>query len=154
MIRQSIAMIAVFCVLGCSAKPRDAAPSTAANSSAERERIERASLAAGPRATTRPALVEAPPRIWPGLDLSKAPMTVHSSELPEIWEERPPGSRSYNVRPDVTVIRPNGVATVYWVKERNRFYVQYDSRGSSTLHFYGPFEGNPRQTLGLNDRAD
>src|SRR5437773_2393581 len=90
--RHAIAIIAISCACGCAAKPPDATPSAAGKVAAGRERTERASLAAGPRATTRRALAEALPRIWRGLDLSKAPVSSDVSRLPEIWEARPPGS--------------------------------------------------------------
>jgi hypothetical protein len=56
----------------------------------------------------------------------------------------------------VTVIQPETIsdATVYWVQAKNRFYVQDDPLGSSTHHYYGSFDGDPRQTLSLSDSAD
>jgi hypothetical protein len=152
----AIAMIAISCVCGCAAKSQAPAPPSAASVAAERERGERASLALEPRATARDAPAEALPRIWRGLDLSKAPVSADTSRLPEIWEERPRGSRSYSVRADVIVLPPKAIgnATVYWVKPSNRFYIQDDAPGSSTLHYYGPFEGDPRQMQGSSDRAD
>lgn len=104
---------------------------------------------ARPRPATAPAT--SPARlIWHGLDLSAAFVTTETSKLPDIWVESPLGSRSYEVRPDVTVIPAReGLisAAIYWIPAANRFYVQYDAGGSSTRHFYGPFEGDLNQVL-------
>ena len=39
--------------------------------------------------------------------------------------------------------------TVYYLAKDNVFYIQHDKIGSSTLHYYGPFEGDPYKTLDL-----
>ncbi len=94
--------------------------------------------------TTQPRLM------WRGLDLSAARVTTRTQDLADIWEAVPPGSRSYEVRKDVTVIPAHEIPksiVIYWLRSANRFYVQYDLGGSSTHHFYGPFEGDPNQVL-------
>lgn len=89
---------------------------------------------------------------WRGLDLSKAPVTTDVATLPAIWEPRPAGSTSYEIRDDVTVIPPEDIytdGTVYWIRSNDHFYVQRDGLGLSTLHFYGPFDGDPSRVLKL-----
>ena len=39
--------------------------------------------------------------------------------------------------------------TVYYLPAERRFYVQCDPLGTSTLHYYGPFQGNPTEVLKL-----
>ena len=87
--------------------------------------------------------------IFHGLDLTAVPHTTNSSKLPDLFEERPPGSKSYRIQEDVTVIYSGIDGTVYFIPGRNIFYVQHDKLGSSTLTYYGPFEGNPVQVLNL-----
>ena len=117
----------------------------------QRETAARADVAAGRKhAAKRPLAGDADGQTWRGLDLSAAPVTTDASRLPDIWEARPAGSKSYEIREEVTVIRPDNIfvdGTVYWIPSRNRFYVQRDPAASSTLHFYGPFEGDPYQVL-------
>ena len=148
-----IAMIAICGVCGCTTRAPDVTRSMSIDVASERERNAREALAAGVPAATRDAQVETPPRTWRGVDLSKAPVTTDVSTLPLIWEERPQDSRSFEVRADVFVIQPEeiGDPTVYWAKESNRYYIQDDPLGSSTLHFYGPFSGDPRKRLELTD---
>lgn len=123
-------------------------PTTQSVESRAREaRMRRAAGSQRPatRPTTTPSKL-----VWRGLDLSAAPVAVGGSTLPDIWEERPAGSRSYEVRADVTVIPANEwmvAAEIYWLRPANRFYVQYDSADSSIHHFYGPFQGDPNQVL-------
>ena len=38
---------------------------------------------------------------------------------------------------------------VLYIPRLNRFYVQHDPLGSSTLTYYGPFEGEPWERLGI-----
>jgi hypothetical protein len=116
----------------------------------EREAKVRAALAAG-----RPAIAPAtaPAKlIWRGLDLSAAPVSPISAYPWDIWEERPAGSGSYEVRADVTVIPPQryevfNAGTIYWLRSANRFYVHYHPVSASTTYVYGPFEGDPNQVL-------
>jgi len=87
--------------------------------------------------------------IFHGLDLTAVPHTTNFSRLPDLFEERPLGSKSYHIQKDVTAIYSGLDGTVYFIPRRNIFYVQHDKLGSSTLTYYGPFEGNPFQALNL-----
>lgn len=121
-----------------------AAPAPAANG----EAALRAAIAQrGGRGA--PPAVPLPPPVYRGVDLAKAPVTTQVETLPNLFEERPAGSKSYTLRPAVTpTSEPFPVdAVIYWVKDRNCFYIQYDQLGSSTHHFYGPFAGDPDKVL-------
>jgi hypothetical protein len=75
----------------------------------------------------------------------------------EIWESDMTSPSSYRIRSDVvqrpirsgttTLESPNGMA--YYLPSKHRFYIQWDSMGASTLHYYGPFDGDPVEVLGL-----
>lgn len=88
------------------------------------------------------------PLMFYGLDLSGVAVTTKPFELADIFEQRPAGSGSYHMRQEVIQFqshRPFGM--VYWVPSKKHFYIQHDPMGSSTLHYYGPFKGNPREVL-------
>ena len=97
--------------------------------------------------------------VYRGLDLTTAPVTTRYEELPDLFEDRPPGSKSYHIRDDVVrshvslstgtvgVEIPNG--EVFYIAEKNIYYVQCDPMGASTLHYYGPFAGNPLNLMPL-----
>ena len=89
-----------------------------------------------------------------GLDLTTAPRTTHTSDLPDLWEEIPEGSRSFEIRKDVECVYSGFDGTVYYIASNNIFYVQHDSLGSSTMTFYGPFDGNPATILKLDKPAE
>ncbi len=85
-----------------------------------------------------------------GFDLTDAPGSSISAELPDLWKEVPPGSKSYEMRKNVKVVyrSPNGV--VFHVPEKNVFYIQLDpSLPLSTILYYGPFKGDPFELLNL-----
>jgi Tol biopolymer transport system component len=84
-----------------------------------------------------------------GLDLTEAPSTTKSADLPDLFEELPPGSKSYEIAKDVAVAYSGLDGTVYYIPEKEIFYIQHDKLGSSTLTYYGPFNGDPHQVLGL-----
>ncbi len=84
-----------------------------------------------------------------GLDLAKAPRTTRASELPDLWEERPKGSRSFEIRKDVKCVYSGLDGTVYHVPAKNIFYVQSDPLGSNAMTYYGPFDGDPAKVLHL-----
>ncbi|MHC4640007.1 MAG: M56 family metallopeptidase [Planctomycetota bacterium] len=84
-----------------------------------------------------------------GLDLTDAPRTTKSTDLSDLFEARPPGSKSYHIRKDVTAVYSGLYGTVYYIPEKEIFYVQHDKMGSSTRTYYGPFNGDPHQVLGL-----
>ena len=74
---------------------------------------------------------------------------TQTSELPEIWVEVPPGSKSYEVRKDVRVTNATLDTTIYERPDLNQFWVQRDQVGSSFRTFFGPFNGDPFQVLGI-----
>lgn len=78
-----------------------------------------------------------------GLDLTSAPAHTDAATLPDLWEERPAGSGSYEMRKEVFCVYLGLDGTVYFIPAKNRFYVQKDLLGASTLTYYGPFVGNP-----------
>ena len=88
-----------------------------------------------------------PPLGFRGLDLTNAPRTTDVAKLPDLFEERPPGSKSYEVRKDVVVTHQGLDGTVYYLPAKKAFYVQHDPMGSSRLTYYGPFAGDLRQVL-------
>jgi hypothetical protein len=76
----------------------------------------------------------------------------------EVWEKVPRGGegehrirtdlRQFELKPEPFDPRgPRGAA--YFLPASNRFYIQWDLPGTSTLHYYGPFEGDPVKVLGL-----
>lgn len=89
--------------------------------------------------------------IFRGLDLATAPHTSSPRKLPNLWEARPKGSSSYEMRKDVVCSYSGLDAAVYYVPKKNQFYVQHDPVYSSTLTYYGPFDGDPKQVLNLSD---
>lgn len=84
-----------------------------------------------------------------GLDLSEAPVETNVRRLPDLWHEVPPGSVSYEIRPEVQLFGSGLDGVVYWLPDQNMFYVQHDHLPSSILHYYGPFRGDPRKILNL-----
>jgi serine/threonine protein kinase len=75
----------------------------------------------------------------------------------EIWEKVPGVAGEYRIRSDVQQfeLKPDPFAPsspmgrVYFLAASNRFYIQWDAPVASTLHYYGPFEGDPVKVLGL-----
>jgi tRNA A-37 threonylcarbamoyl transferase component Bud32/peroxiredoxin/Leucine-rich repeat (LRR) protein/multidrug resistance efflux pump len=87
--------------------------------------------------------------------VQKAPVSTDISSL-EIYEKTPGVAGDYHLREGVIRLplkfeahhdAPDGC--VFYLPERNRFYVQWDSLLASTRHFYGPFEGDPGKVLGI-----
>jgi hypothetical protein len=75
---------------------------------------------------------------------------------PEIWERV--GEVGYRGRPGVIRIplsRASGRAAMaasrngFYLVASNRFFIQWDPPGASNSHYYGPFDGDPREVLGL-----
>ncbi len=78
--------------------------------------------------------------------MTKLPTTTQWVDLPDVFEQHPPGSLSFHVREDVVV--ESGIdGSVFYVPEKNQFYVQSDPVGSSTLTYFGPIHGHPRDHL-------
>jgi hypothetical protein len=95
-----------------------------------------------------------------GLDLTTASHTTRTSELPEVWEERPKGSQSYVIRKDVICYTgldqtADGLYayTVFYVPSKSEFYLQLDHVHSSTRTYYGPFDGDPIGVLKLETKS-
>ncbi len=104
--------------------------------------------AARAKMSSKPALAA---KSFRGIDLTKAPATTRAGEPAEIWEARPPGSLSFEIREEVIVFPVGLEAVVYYLPRADRYYVQSDPLSSSTLTFYGAFQGNPFVTLKLAD---
>ena len=113
----------------------------------EKRARQRAKLKARPT----PRVQVGSPSKWNfhGLDLTTAPRTTRSSDLPDVWEERPKGSHSFEIRKDVECSYSGLDGAVYYIRDKNCFYIQHDPPGSSTMTFYGPFQGNPKTILKL-----
>jgi hypothetical protein len=73
-----------------------------------------------------------------GIDLASAPHTTRWADLPDVFEEDPPGSRSYHTRKNVLGF---SLGFDHWlfVPAKAIAYVQSDPLGSSTMTYYGPF---------------
>ena len=86
-----------------------------------------------------------------------APVTIKPDI--EIWETDPANPKTSHIRPDIqqillkddTLISPQDYATgtAYYLPGENRFYLVWEKTISSTIHWYGPFSGNPREVLNL-----
>jgi len=90
-----------------------------------------------------------------GWKLSPRKASTDVSRLGQIWEEVPVGSKSYEIRADVEVIKSGLLevdlgGVVYYRPDKNLFYIQCDLLGSSTMTFYGPYEGDPHQLIKLS----
>jgi hypothetical protein len=84
------------------------------------------------------------------LMLSQAAQTSDPAKLPDLFEEQPPGSKSYEVRAGIIVWRHPIeflVGDFYYLPDKDVFYVQRYPIGSSTLTYYGPIKGNPLHAL-------
>ena len=86
---------------------------------------------------------------------------VHTGYDFELFEKVPGMAGEYRIRPEAQrsplisgstdLLTPRGA--VHHLPAQNRFYIQWDPLGTSTLHYYGPFEGNPAEVLSLTNRA-
>ena len=91
--------------------------------------------------------------------LKSAPVTT--SYLAELFELMPGSASEYRQRPTVIPIPilpaeqsslgfiPLG--RVLYLAGSKKFYLQWDGLGANTLHYYGPFYGNPASVLGLSE---
>jgi hypothetical protein len=101
-------------------------------------------------ATASSAASSAKPLQWRGRDLTSYPPQTDATKLPEIWEEVPPGSQSYEVRKGVRVVQSqlDSEATIYVLPDGKRFYVErFNGLGNSEMRFYGPFIGDPKPLI-------
>ena len=93
--------------------------------------------------------------------IKNAPVTTQL--LAELFELRPGSQSVYRLRSVVTpyAIMPVEKSAldfiplgyVYYSAAGKQFYIQWDGLGASTLHYYGPFHGDPAKTLGLSPTA-
>jgi serine/threonine protein kinase len=92
--------------------------------------------------------------------IKNAPVTINL--LAELFELKPGSKSEYRLRADVVAIpvrsaNPKAsdfaMGRVYYLPAGNKFYIQWDSIYASSLHFYGPFYGNPKKVLGLQSAA-
>jgi hypothetical protein len=93
-----------------------------------------------------------PTQSFHGADLTKAPQTSDSKKLPDLWEERPKGSHSFEFRKDVKIVYSGLDGTVYYIPKKKCFYIQSVPLGSSTMTFFGPFPGDPTKVLKLETK--
>lgn len=95
------------------------------------------------------------------LDLKNAPVTTRYADLPDLFVDIPPGSKSYHIRDSVVQVsmppkkksagfKGLSFGMVFHIPGKNVFYVQQDPAGASTLHYYGPFKGDPFKKYGLD----
>ncbi len=89
-----------------------------------------------------------------GIDLAKAPVTTAHERLSDLFEERPPGSKSYELRRDVLSVYSDVDGSVYYAPQKKVFFVQSDPPGSSTLHYYGPLKSDSPEILALDSLFD
>ena len=75
--------------------------------------------------------------------------TTDPAKLPDLFEETPAGSKSYEIRDDVQVVYCDTDGTVYWLPGKSTYYVQAGAVGESQLRIYGPYRGDPRESLDL-----
>ena len=73
-----------------------------------------------------------------GINLTSAPNTTRWGDLTDVFEEDPPGSRSYHTRKEVVGFSL-GFDDWLFVPAKSVVYVQSDPLGSSTHTYYGPF---------------
>ena len=91
-------------------------------------------------------------REWDDIDYYEEARAIginKTSDLPEIWVAVPKGSKAYEIRNDVRVTNATLDTTIYERPDLNQFWVQRDKVGSSFRTFFGPFDGDPFQVLGI-----
>jgi len=63
-------------------------------------------------------------------------------------EHRDPGiTGSVQLNPVGEVVYSGLDGEIRYVVDRNIYYIQFDPAGASTLSYYGPYSGNPREVL-------
>ncbi|HMP82256.1 MAG TPA: hypothetical protein PKA41_06050 [Verrucomicrobiota bacterium] len=119
---------------------------------ARQKLAERAATSPEASAENRFYLVERIERLIAGV----TPRTGYDFE---IWENTPGVAGEYRIRSNARQIPlwPEPFAadgkfgSVYFLTNKDRFYIQWDAAGASTLHYYGPFQGDPARLLGLGE---
>jgi hypothetical protein len=81
-----------------------------------------------------------------GIDLAAAPSTTRVGELPDLFEEDPPGSHGYRTRKEAVVFSL-GFDECWFVPAKSIFYIQSDPLASSTRTYYGPFPGDLKMLM-------
>lgn len=84
-----------------------------------------------------------------GLTLQRFNSTTDRSRLSDIWEASPPESNNYELHSAVQIVRRAPDGTVYYRPDKQIYYVQADPPDAAQQTFYGPYRGNPLQTLYL-----
>ena len=84
-----------------------------------------------------------------GLSLRRFSSTTEFSALPDLLEEVPTGSNSFEFKKDVEIIYQALDGTVYYLPEKETYYIHSQPFGSSRLRFFGPYRGNPLESLKL-----
>ena len=67
-----------------------------------------------------------------GVDLSGLPVHTAGADLPDLYVERPKGSKSWEMRKDLRVLYQGPDGTVYYVPKKKHYYVQHDVLGLRT----------------------
>jgi type II secretory pathway component GspD/PulD (secretin)/beta-lactamase regulating signal transducer with metallopeptidase domain len=128
-------------------------PATASELSPKSEQDDAsASDSAGVAPAAQPADEPFSARLERMLRLSQAAQTSDPARLPDLFEEQPAGSKSYEVRAGLIVGRhPTEFLTgdFYYLPDKDAFYVQHNPIGSSKLTYYGPIAGKPWQVLNV-----
>ena len=90
--------------------------------------------------------------VFHGLSLQDAPRTTKAAELGDLFQADPSGSQSYTIRANIVQVYGEVDGAVYHLPDKNKFYVQYDPVGSSTMTYYGPFDGDPATVMDLPNK--
>lgn len=143
---------------------------TAANlTGAEKAQLTRQALAArGPAPKFSSAVGSAltPANVPSALEqrvmdmLADAPSSIDYKQV-DIFELDPGTVSSYHLRDEVVRIPIMGTGprfnydahNIFYLPSVNHFYIVWEGMGASTLHYHGPFEGNPYDMLGIPQPA-
>lgn len=88
-------------------------------------------------------------KLFHGWKLHPDKATTKVERLPDLWEEHPSGSQSYEIHRKVEVVYSGFDGTIYYRPDKEQFYVQSDPLSASTLTYYGPYNGDPRKLIKL-----
>jgi len=86
-----------------------------------------------------------------GVNLSQAPRTTNWGDLPDFFEDRPLGSKSFYNHPKVVIIHDGFPGEILYRPDKELFVIQRDPFNSSTLTYFGPFKGDPLKVMKLNN---
>jgi hypothetical protein len=79
------------------------------------------------------------------IDLESAPAAPEGKDLPDLFEERRPGSGSFRLRKKVSAVFETPSGIVYYIPDKNVFYVGQYRPEPEQDQYYGPFQGNPHE---------